>query len=588
MTGQLFSALTTTSRDDENQIINWMFDAYQTAGSTVTHTWNGSKVPPGWPGYQEDTALWGTYAFEICVYEYDNSSSTEPIDYFYLRWPYCLSIAEDEHDTWTKTTVEGEELRCNYRLRDVADFNNYSIKENPLSMSMVAIDGFMNELGFEESVQDATELNVLHNGVSGDGIVAYTNDDQFIGTPRVIYVAEDACWIAYRRDHQPSRMLTVNRERKAYIAGKLMKVARDVGHHLVPWNIFTDANLSFSYEVADFFNNQSVTGKIGNLAAINHPEYDNEVRFLIKEMEKSLGKTTQQWTKTEAQALVRAIMRSTQIEISQINKYLVIEGRVKLMSKLSWIRLLQAMGLNSASSQQVVNQVCRDAGVEMINSADMLAKVANRQFNVACLDNSLNAAERELIEKATATAVKAVAEKVAWKTAIRGTIMIVGTFVVVVDVAMMLNDSATGVNSYGIVPTEKREWHNYIPGYGGPGSLNYMSPNEFLDIWPKIIAFDRSHELRHAPTTGDLIMYRYTYPDNKLIPEAGDDCFFTTDYFKPPAGIRVFVWLIKEGRSVIIGKAGSGPESGVYAGRPLVYVASKDFHVVHQYEIKQQ
>jgi len=204
----------------------WMVGEHGTG--TVTATWKGWRgVPQGDPEEAKDgdwwidKADWGTYTFDVGVISPDG-------DWFYYKWPYCLHIEKDEHDVWVNQNYNdiiitedpdsgqainekmnmliGKELRFNYILRDYA--LNYLNHEDANYLKAIVVDNDLKSYPCQGAIENAVRLNVLNNG-DGDGILAYQHDGKIYGW-RVLLIAEDACWINYRRDHMPSKMLAVN------------------------------------------------------------------------------------------------------------------------------------------------------------------------------------------------------------------------------------------------------------------------------------------------------------------------------------------------------------------------------------------
>ena len=207
-TGSLFQQMSTADA------VDWTGVSHVGTGA-VAIGWDGSPVPPGTAGYSADTAGWGTYAFEICAFEYpDDTRSQDASDWFYLRWPYCLTISNDEHSAWsddslTSTGVDSK-LRCNYTLRDAASQAADPNYQAPSSLTLTPIDSLLAEQNCTENVTDPTAIDTLHNGADGNGIVACDLTGNYTALWRVVFTGEDSCWAEYRRDHQNSRMLATN------------------------------------------------------------------------------------------------------------------------------------------------------------------------------------------------------------------------------------------------------------------------------------------------------------------------------------------------------------------------------------------
>ena len=167
----------------------------------------------------EDVAEWSTYTFDVGVIERD--ASGQMVDWFYYKWPYCLSISNDKetgHNVWISPTEQGDELRSFYKLDDYVNDHQseYSNFEQPSNINMTPIDNNLNVAGID--IQGGNEVGIKYNG-DGQGILVYSNS-RLLGTWRVIFTGEDNCWLQYRRDHNSTRMLAIN--------------APAINHHLVP------------------------------------------------------------------------------------------------------------------------------------------------------------------------------------------------------------------------------------------------------------------------------------------------------------------------------------------------------------------
>jgi hypothetical protein len=227
ITADVFSRLTTSDA------VAWDM-SYHLGTGAISKTWDGSLISSQWAGHEADQADWGTYAFEICVYEYpDSNTKVEDFtDWFYLRWPYCLQI--DEHglvninsgeyidyvDNLTGKTIKlplspvMQEMRYYYKLKDYADLKSYNVYNNKRIINITVIDNKMDELCPTETPNNLNDINVMHNGDNSNGLLAVSKDyrgnfNHYIGW-RVIFTGVDNCWTGYRRDHQETRVLATN------------------------------------------------------------------------------------------------------------------------------------------------------------------------------------------------------------------------------------------------------------------------------------------------------------------------------------------------------------------------------------------
>lgn len=188
-----------------------------TSPGPVTFTWDGSAYPGGTP----DQADWGTYTFEVYAYEYNTGEMyfNNWDDWFYYKWPYCLG--DGGHNVWREGSGNPDddteqELRCNYRLVDYA-FSNYPSRySTDAELELIAIGPDLNEKG--KPVKGETQIDYLYNGIDEDGdgvkdgifMTTINTRNEYDGIWRVLFRGSDSCWIAYRRDHQPSVMLSYN------------------------------------------------------------------------------------------------------------------------------------------------------------------------------------------------------------------------------------------------------------------------------------------------------------------------------------------------------------------------------------------
>lgn len=197
-TGNLFQGFTTANA------VAWTEDLHLGTGG-MSKTWDGALIPDGWAGHVTDEADWSTYAFEVIVYEYPDqyAARDQYIDWFYLRWPYCLYL--NNHSITYQYPTDKVELWANYTLADRADELGYSNACIPSDLTITLIDDNLSERG---NIQGEVDIDGVERN-----ILAYTSnasDDPLIGW-RTIYTGEDGCWIGYRRDHRPSRMLAYNK-----------------------------------------------------------------------------------------------------------------------------------------------------------------------------------------------------------------------------------------------------------------------------------------------------------------------------------------------------------------------------------------
>ncbi len=168
--------------------------------------WVGTDSMDGEP----DSAQRGTYTYDVVVEEWVGSTL---IDRFAYKWPYCLTV--DKHDTWVDTLDSGQVMKFHYTLYDYCYYDTTlpnSKLHSPTGVNVIIIDNELNERQLTNLIANPNEIGNPHDG-GGDGLVAYeASDSEVIGTWRILITGRDECWVAYRRDHNPSLMLAVNKE----------------------------------------------------------------------------------------------------------------------------------------------------------------------------------------------------------------------------------------------------------------------------------------------------------------------------------------------------------------------------------------
>jgi len=140
---------------------------------------------------------WGTYTFDVGVFESDG-------DWFYYKWPYCLSIGDHTTIVTLKGNGVNNTLSYSYTVIDYAYSHTYPNFQDPSNMKLLVIDNTLS--GISSIDLDAHVDNKTYNGI------AFTSneiDDLFLAW-RTLYIGEDSCWIRYRRDSRNSRMLAEN------------------------------------------------------------------------------------------------------------------------------------------------------------------------------------------------------------------------------------------------------------------------------------------------------------------------------------------------------------------------------------------
>ncbi|MHB9129907.1 MAG: hypothetical protein ACYDBB_02305 [Armatimonadota bacterium] len=177
--------------------------------NSVNFTWEGHvgeidvNNPPA--NTQYDEANWGTYTYDVDVIEYDENGAM--VDWHSYKWPSCLSIG-----THTVTAVDnadgsGSTLSYTYVAHDIANEDTtgyYPNAQNPSSLQVVVMDNVLEEQG-------TINLNAQIDGQTRGGVAATSSESaQYFEWWRTMYVGQDNCWIADRRDHVSSRMLAIN------------------------------------------------------------------------------------------------------------------------------------------------------------------------------------------------------------------------------------------------------------------------------------------------------------------------------------------------------------------------------------------
>ena len=229
VTGSLFQGLTTADA------IAWTEDLHLNAGE-YSKTWDGSLIPDTWAGYAADESPWSTYAFEVMVFEYPDQNATrnQYIDWFYLRWPYCLqdythgvsveevtqllSYHSFDYETGEDlgyvdlTTIVGHNLRCCFKLNDKCQSAAYGNYVAPSEIVLTPIDGNLNEHTFLTPFFDPIVPGIEYTDENNQGILAYSSDGYTdFADWRIIWTGIDNCWVGYRRDHLPSKMVAFNK-----------------------------------------------------------------------------------------------------------------------------------------------------------------------------------------------------------------------------------------------------------------------------------------------------------------------------------------------------------------------------------------
>ena len=143
----------------------------------------------------------GTYAYEIEIHKYVDNNL---VDWFALKWPYCLTIGE--HSLYPRMITDDQEAMCiDFEITDACyGNNNHAPYQGGVNITVDAIDYNLNNRGSKTfnnvEVGDSFEGEILAN------VQGYEED----GLWRSIYTGEDKCWQEYRRDHKGSRMLATN------------------------------------------------------------------------------------------------------------------------------------------------------------------------------------------------------------------------------------------------------------------------------------------------------------------------------------------------------------------------------------------
>jgi len=143
----------------------------------------------------------GTYAYEIEIHKYVDNNL---IDWFALKWPYCLTIGEHSLHATMISDIQ-EAMLINFEILDACyDNNNHAPYQGGVNVTVDAFDNNLNKRASKTfndvSVGDKVKNEVLAN------IQSYESE----GLWRSIYTGEDKCWQEYRRDHKGSRMLATN------------------------------------------------------------------------------------------------------------------------------------------------------------------------------------------------------------------------------------------------------------------------------------------------------------------------------------------------------------------------------------------
>jgi len=177
--------------------------------TTVHFTWQGhvgeidATNPP--PDVEYDVAEWGTYTYDVDVIEYD--ANDEMVDWHSYKWPSCLGIGEHKVFARDNEDISGSTLNYRYVLQDIANDDitgYYPNAMDPSELQVLTIDSNLNEV----STNDLEEY--IDGQLRGGVAISSTELSSYFDNWRTVYIGQDNCWRADRRDHISSRMLAVN------------------------------------------------------------------------------------------------------------------------------------------------------------------------------------------------------------------------------------------------------------------------------------------------------------------------------------------------------------------------------------------
>ncbi len=179
--------------------------------TVVNFTWQGhvGEIDIDNPPFdvEYDVATYGTYTYDVDVVELDENWNF--VDWHSYKWPSCLSIGEHTITATDNEDESGSTLNYTYVLHDIANEDTtgyYPNLKDPSQVQMVVID-----INLEE--QNTIDLNMQLDGQTRGGIGTTSSEGSSVFVCwRTVYIGQDNCWKADRRDHESSRLLAVNKE----------------------------------------------------------------------------------------------------------------------------------------------------------------------------------------------------------------------------------------------------------------------------------------------------------------------------------------------------------------------------------------
>jgi hypothetical protein len=181
-----------------------------TGPKTVNFTWQGHRgevnADATLSEEECDVADWGTYTYDVDVIETDATGNF--VDWFSYKWPSCLSIGSHTIEAVDNVDGSGSTLNYTYSVNDIANEDStgyYPNAEDPSELKVVVLD---DELEEKRTIDLDWQNYGQTYGGTADSCSEKAEDFYCF---RTVYIGQDNCWIADRRDHLKTNMLASNK-----------------------------------------------------------------------------------------------------------------------------------------------------------------------------------------------------------------------------------------------------------------------------------------------------------------------------------------------------------------------------------------
>jgi|GEM_PF-5321593 len=188
---------------------------------SYTLTWDGD----------DDTAEWSTYTFDLQVMEYKGISR---VSSFMYKWPYCgltgehcihsaddnecveCTVFDDDEERSDDPDAEGSKLLYAYQVHDYAYEQNFPNYEGISGYNVIIVDNDLDVVTSQSRPADPTLIPAGYHPGSGAEYHHYAGHENsteglfYYNDWRTVYTGQDNCWASYKRNHEPSRILSVN------------------------------------------------------------------------------------------------------------------------------------------------------------------------------------------------------------------------------------------------------------------------------------------------------------------------------------------------------------------------------------------